>query len=97
MDREIPPEVFDRVLPFFTKIMQAPFPSPPVITDMVSREFPEMEQHEVFRFVQLIKASIAGMEHIYKAATPYLSAPAIASCLGLARTLQKQANVKSHN
>ena len=44
------------------QIMHRPYPSPSMITDMVSAMFPEMGQSHVYRCVQHIKACIAGEE-----------------------------------
>ena len=65
----IDPGTLRRTQQLYDLIMEAPFPSPEIITDMVSRQFPELPQKDTYPLVQHIKKSIAIHQFCYIAYT----------------------------
>lgn len=56
------PEKVAKVEASYELIMQRPFPNEVIITQLLSKTFPAMEQEELYSLVQAIKASISRQE-----------------------------------
>lgn len=56
------PVIFKRTAELHHQIMQRPFPSPYIITELVTRKFPEFKQKHVYLLTQEIKKNIAELE-----------------------------------
>lgn len=56
--------VMARTYHMYRDIMCAPYPSPYIITDIVSRVFPELPQSQIYKLTQQIKQSIAQAQEI---------------------------------
>lgn len=59
----------DRTAQLYDDIMCAPYPSPQIIIDMIYRQFPELNQTDIYKLVQTIKHSITQHEKICRVAS----------------------------
>lgn len=61
---DLPPERAQRVLEVFLTITRRPFPNPALITEIISKAFPDWTQAQVYQTTQVMKKSIAECELI---------------------------------